>query len=60
MEPAGSSGTLVNNQQQTQHHMPEDAKLKYKIFTRKYNNIHFNYYDVLSVTGILNILACLK
>ena len=42
MEPAGSSGLLVNNQQQTEPHIPEDAKLKYKMFTRKYNIIHSN------------------
>jgi hypothetical protein len=57
METAGFSGTLVNYQQQAQRHMLEDAKLKYKIFARKYNNIHSNYYDVLSVTGMSNILA---
>lgn len=58
MEPEGVSRTSVNNQQQTQRHIPEDAKLKYKMFTRKYDSIHSNYYDVLSVTGVSYL--CLK
>jgi len=57
MEPASSSGKLVNNQQHTRRHITEDAKLKYKMFTRKYNSIHSNYYDLLNVTDVPNIYA---
>ena len=57
IEPASSSGKLVNNQQHTRRHITEDAKLKYKMFTRKYNSIHSNYYDLLNVTDVPNIYA---